>query len=219
MMTALWCAALSVAGCSDDSPPTNGVSSTAGSGGSGGMVSSGSGGSGGSGDAGAGGAAGSGPNYAELGVCGLRSEGTVTQDSFETYEEYYLLSDEGLGEELCVVRYPVTRIGPGPGGCDQFAGRQEECLWTHRVEYGKPSVLLDENGACENSELGMDAARLAAIEGTQKAYGYVSEYQGHTSVILTYEEDPQAWMPLTSAGWDEDTGSLIFDRRDGFCGY
>lgn len=157
--------------------------------------------------------------FANLGVCGVRSEGTVTEDSFESYEEHYLLGDEGLGEEVCVVRFDVTRVGEGPGGCDEFAGQQQSCLWTHLVAYSNPQILVDEDSACENSELGMDAEAIAAIDGPEIAYGYVFEYQGHNSVLMTYDDASEVWSPLVSAGWNEETGAFQFDSRDGFCGY
>jgi hypothetical protein len=165
------------------------------------------------------GAAGATGSFSELGVCGLRSEGTVTLTSFETYEEFYLLGDEGRGDEICVVRFDLTRVGNGPEGCDQFAGQQEECLWTHLVEYGNPRVLIDQDGVCEHSELGMGADAILELDGTRAAYGYVFEYQGHNSVVLKLNEKTGEWVPLANAGWGEESGDFRFDRRDGFCGY
>jgi hypothetical protein len=153
------------------------------------------------------------------GVCGLRSEGTVTEQQFETVEEFYLLGDEGFGEELCVVRFNVTGVGDAPDGCDEFAGQQDECLWTHLVEYTDAEVVLNTDGACETSELGLDSAAISALEGSQAAYGYVFEYQGHDSVLLIYDADNDVWEAGASAGWNEATGVLQFDRRDGFCRY
>jgi len=167
----------------------------------------------------AGGGSGGDAAFANLGVCGVRSQGTVTEDSFETYEEHYLLGDEGLGEEVCVVRFDVKRVGEGPGGCDEFAGQQQSCLWTHLVELENPQVLIDEDSACENSELAMTADAIAEIDGEQRAYGYVFEYQGHNSVLMGYDDANETWGPLVNAGWNDDTGEFQFDRRDGFCGY
>lgn len=183
--------------------------STTGSGGSDSTTTTGSNSGGGSG----------GEGFAELGVCGVRSAGTVTEDSFETYEEHYLLGDEGLGEEVCVVRFDVTRVGDGPGGCDEFAGQQQSCLWTHLVEFKNPRVLVDQDSACEQSELAMTAEAIAEIEGQQLAYGYVFEYQGHNSVLMGYDEAAETWGPVANAGWNEASGAFQFDRRDGFCGY
>jgi hypothetical protein len=149
----------------------------------------------------------------------VRSEGIVTTEAFDSYEEFYLLSDGGFGEHICVIRFDVTRVGEAPGGCEEFAGQQDECLWTHLVEYNNPSVVNDEGGVCANSELHMDEAAIAAIDGRQVAYGYVFEYQGHNSVLMTYNEDRAVWEAGVNAGWNEETGDFQFDRRDGFCSY
>jgi hypothetical protein len=187
--------------------------SSAGTGGS----SSGKG--GGAGTSGSGGESGSGGNEPQVGVCGLRSVGVVTADDFETYEEFYLLGEEGFGEEVCIVRVDVVRVGEAPAGCDEMAGQQDECLWTHQVEYRNPEVVLDEDGACANSDLALDAAAIAALEGKQMGYGYVFEYQGHNSVLMEYSVERSAWEPGVNAGWTESTGDFQFDRRDGFCDY
>jgi hypothetical protein len=161
------------------------------------------------GSAGAGGTASA---YAEVGVCGQRGQSPVDVDSFEGYEEYYLISDDGFGEDICVVRFDVGRIGPAPGGCD-------DCAWTHEVEYSNPEVLIDVEGVCASSELGFDAAKIAEMDGSRAAYGFVREYAGHVSVLMKYDETSASWGPNGNANWSEETGELRFIRPDGFCGY
>jgi len=146
------------------------------------------------------------------GVCGQRGESSVTADSFDGYEEYYLIGDDGFGVDICVVRFAVTRVGVGPGGCD-------DCAWTHQVEYGSPEVLTDVDGVCAESALELDAARTAEIAGSASSYGYVYEYSGHVSVLMKYDEASAAWVPNGNGSWNEETGKLSYDRRDGFCGY
>src|SRR5690606_26107190 len=160
------------------------------------------------------------PGFTELGVCGQRGRSTVnTTDTFEGYEEFYIIGDAGFGEDICVVRFDIVRVGDAPEGCDDFAGAQDECLWTHLVEYRNPSVELDENGVCANSELGLDAEAIAEIEGSQVAYGFVSEYQGHNSVLLELNPTNGQWIPAGNATWDEETSAFRFDARDGVCAY
>jgi hypothetical protein len=154
-----------------------------------------------------------------VGVCGKRSEGIVTTDSYEAYEELFLLGDEGFGEDMCVVRFDVRRVGDAPPGCDESAGQQDMCLWTHLVEYSNPTVMLDVDGACASSGIAPDAATIAAIEGVQVAYGYVREYQGHNSVLMTYSEERSVWEPGVNAGWSPETGDFQYDRRDDVCNY
>jgi hypothetical protein len=157
--------------------------------------------------------------FREVGVCGQRSEGTVTADSYVADEEFYLIGEEGFGEELCVVRFEVTRVGDAPPGCDESAGRQQECLWAHVVQYENPTVVTDRDGMCADSELALTASAIAEIEAQRVAYGYVFEFQGHNSVLMTYDYERAVWQADVNAGWDEASGAFRFDRRDGFCGY
>ncbi len=158
-------------------------------------------------------------SFREVGVCGQRSEGTVTADSYVADEEFYLIGEEGFGEELCVVRFEVTRVGDAPPGCDESAGQQQECLWAHVVQYANPTIVTDRNGMCADSELALTASAIAEIEAQRVAYGYVFEFQGHNSVLMTYDYERAVWQADVNAGWDEASGAFRFDRRDGFCGY
>lgn len=199
---------------------TAGTGGSAGEGGTGGDAGAPSATGGTSGDAGAtgaeagasaeGGAAGSGTEL--VGVCAHRSEGTVTADEFTSFEEYYLIGEEGFGDDICVVRFDVTRVGPAPEGCT-------DCLWTHTVELGMASVEVDQNGVCASSELGMDADAIAELEGSQVSYGFVPEADGHASIVVTYNESTSTWESFTNGTWDDSNGFFRFDRRNGFCSY
>jgi hypothetical protein len=207
-------------GSSGSSAGTGNTGGSAGKGGSGGdagaPISTG----GTSGDAGAtngaggsteGGAAGA-TGMELVGVCAHRAEATVTVDDFTGYEEYVLIGDEGFGEDICVVRFDVTRVGAAPEGCT-------DCLWSHLVERGNPTVVIDENGVCGTSELGLDATAIAELDGSQVAYGFVPELDGHASIALTHIEASNSWEAYNNATWNEDTGRFRFDRRNGACTY
>lgn len=190
---------------------------SAGSGG----ASAGSGGTGGSagtaGKSGSGGSGGSGGAATEVGVCGQRGEATIGTDTFEGFEEFYIIGEGGFGEDICVVRFDVTRAGDAPDGCADTEGMP--CMWTHMVEYSNPSVELDEGGVCANSDLGFDDEKMAELDGSRAAYGFVSEYQGHNSVVLKYDSDLDMYVPFGNATFDEENGVFRFDRRDGFCNF
>lgn len=232
---ALWLgAALACSGCSDDGGGDG--SPAAGSGGAGAMPPGGMTGDAGSGPAGggagAGGVGGSLPSTAgsggaqsgggtsgaggsafeDSGVCGARGQSPVDADTFAGYEELYLIGEDGFGTDICVVRFDVTRVGEAPGGCD-------DCAWTHRVEYSNPQILIDVDGVCASSQLGLSSARIDEIDGSQASYGFVYEYSGHVSVLMKYDEGTSTWGPNGNATWSEETGELRFDRRDGICGY
>lgn len=146
------------------------------------------------------------------GICGLRSEAEVTEDAYVGWEEYYLIGDEGLGEPLCVVRFAIERVDDAPAGCS-------DCVWTHRVRRTFDEVVLDEDGVCARSELGLDEDSLAELDGTEFDVGYVVEYTGHNDVLMGYDAASQEWSARQFAHWDDEGGTLTFDRRDGICAY
>jgi hypothetical protein len=228
--------------CSDDSdgdPSTEGGrggsagQSEAGAGAGAGMTGGGAGGSmagrsgagsggassgtgGGTGTVGDAGAADGGGGFTEMGVCGQRGEATVNATEFAGFEEFYIISEEGFGEDICVVRFDVARVGEAPAGC---MDADVDCLWAHTVEFSNPSVVLDEGGVCSNSELGLDADAIAEIDGSRASYGFVSEVVGHANVMMKYDETMATWDAYGNGSYDEAEESFDFDRRDGLCDY
>jgi hypothetical protein len=153
----------------------------------------------------------------QVGVCGQRGESTVSATAFEGFEEFYLISEEGFGDDICIVRFDVARAGDGPAGC--VDGDGAPCEWSHLVQLSNPTVVTDEGGVCASSQLALDEARIAEIDGSEVAYGFVSEYAGHNSVLLKQDPNSETWDPYGNATWDEETDAFRFDRRDGFCNY
>jgi hypothetical protein len=153
----------------------------------------------------------------QVGVCGQRGESTVTATTFEGFEEFYLISEEGFGEDICVVRFDVARVGDGPAGC--VDGEDVPCVWSHLVQLSNPTVVADEDGVCASSDLALDEDAIAEIDGSEAAYGFVAEFAGHNSVLLKQDPTSETWDPFGNATWDEETDAFRFDRRDGFCDY
>ena len=109
--------------------------------------------------------------YTRVAVCGQRGPATATATTYSGWEEFFMTGDEGLGDDVCVVRFDVKRSGAAPGGCT-------ECSWTQTVEYSNPTIVKDVSGACANSDLGLTAAKIASVTGTQMSIGFVREWQG-----------------------------------------
>jgi len=219
-------------GCSgDDEAPPTGSSGSSGSGGGAGAATGGSGGSsaGTGGAAGSGGQGGNGGNgggagtagsagttgFTENGVCGWRGEGIASTTEFDGFEEYYLIGEEGFGDDICVVRFDVKKVE----GEEPQVPCPEECVWSHVVELSNPTIVEDVNGVCENSELGFGPDRIAELDGARYDYGYVYEFAGHVSVLLKYFENRGIWDAAGNAGWDETTSGFSFDSRNGVCAY
>ena len=209
----LFLAASSVAGCSDSG--ASGASTGGSSQGTGGSKSSGGatamGGTSAGGSTGTGGTAG-GTGFSQVGVCGQRGKSTVNAGAFEGFEEYYLISEEGFGSDICVVHFDVKRVGEAPAGCT-------DCEWSHVVQLSNPTIVTDVDGVCAKSELAFNAAKIAATTSARPAYGFVSEFAGHNSVLMKYEDDKKMWDAYGNATWDTTTSEFRFDRRNGFCGY
>ena len=169
--------------------------------------------------AGASGAGGEAGGFTQEGVCGQRVMATVNATAFSGTEEYYITGEEGFGEDICVVRFELTRVGDAPEGCVDPVEAEVECTWTHLVELGNPSVVTDEDGVCANSELALDAAAIAELDGSQVAYGFVAEFAGHESVTMRYDEAAGMWKGFGNGTYDEASGTFRYNRRDGLCNY
>jgi hypothetical protein len=151
-------------------------------------------------------------SYEEMGICGLSGEATVTGDSFEGFEDHYLIGDEGDGSDVCRVRYEVVGVGTPEVTCDL-------CQWTFIIETRNPTVVADLSGGCAMSELGFDAAKIATEDGATRAVGYVTEYAGHSNVLMLLNDATGEWSPIGVASYVDETGEFFYSRSDGYCGY
>lgn len=151
-------------------------------------------------------------SYDRTGVCGTSGEGTVMSGDFSGFEDVYLIGDEGLGDDVCRIRFTLTTVGAPVTSCDT-------CEFAFVLERGAPSVVVDADGACANSALDMGAAGIEAMIGTTVSYGYVSEYVGHSNVLMLLDDATDTWQAVAFASYDDTTGAFLYDRRDGFCGY
>ena len=202
------------AGCSSGGSGTPGSAGSSGSAGTTGTAGSGgtTGGGGTTGTAGTTGTGGSG--FTTVGVCGQRGEATATATTFDGWEEFFMLSDEGLGAAVCVVRFDLKRVGAAPcGGC-------AECTWTQQVEYSNPTVITDTGGVCANSDLALTTAKINSIVGTRLSIGFARELGGaHGSARMKWFDAQQRWDVFGNATWDTTTNLFRYDYRDGFCNY
>jgi hypothetical protein len=204
--------AAAAAGCSSGGGGTPGQAGHGGSSAAAGTSGPGSAGTG-AGTAGTTGAGGTGGGFTRLGVCAQRGMATATATSYDGYEEFALIGDEGLGDPVCVVRFTVKRAGNAPAGCT-------DCSWTQLLEYTNPMTLTNVEGACANSDLALDAAAIAQINGSRVAIGFAREYQGaHGSARMKYFDAMMKWDVFGNATWDEATSAFRYDYRDGLCGY
>jgi len=197
---------------------------TAGSGGgtagSGGGTAGTTGSGGATGGGGRGGTGGSG--FTNVGVCGWRGKATASTTAFDGYEERFIWGDEGTGDLVCIVRYDFKKVSTAPqAGCTACEGTiRTPCEWTHVVEYSNPTVMLDTNGACANSDLAFTAAKIQSYVGMRLSIGFVREVAGaHGSAMVTYDTAMQKWGVFGNATFDPANGMFNHDYRDGICLY
>lgn len=160
------------------------------------------------------GGAGGGSRFTTVAVCGQRGQATGNATTYDGWEEIFMTGEEGLGVDVCVVRYDVKRVGAAPAGCT-------DCTWTDQVEFSNPSVTTNTSGACANSDLGLTMAAINARVGTRVGIGYANMFQGaHGSARFIYFTDKMMWDVSGNATWDPTMNDLFkYDHRDGFCNY
>jgi hypothetical protein len=223
----LFLTAAAGAGCGGNGSgtPGSGGSSGTGTAGSGGTTGTGgtTGGGGRGGTTGSGGTTGTGGSgFTMVGVCGWRGSAMASATTFDGYEERFILGDEGLGGPVCVVRYDFKKVSMTPQpGCNVCEGTNcTPCEWTHVVEYSNPTVMLDMNGACANSELGFTTAKIQSYVGMRPSIGFVREVLGaHGSAMMKYDTAMQKWDVFGNATFDPAMGRFNHDYRDGICLY
>ena len=211
------------AGCGGNGSGTPGSAGSSGTGtaGSGGGTA-GTTGSGGTTGGGGTGGTGGGSGFTNVGVCGWRGKATASTTAFDGYEERFILGDEGLGDPVCVVRYDFKKVSmTPPTGCTACEGTIcTPCEWTHVVEYSNPTVMVDMNGVCANSELAFTAAKVQSYVGMRAPIGFVREVAGaHGSAMIKYDTPMQKWIVFGNATFDPANGMFNHDYRDGVCLY
>jgi hypothetical protein len=160
-----------------------------------------------------GGSSGSGGQVPKDGVCGERGKATANATVFDGFEERFVVGDSGFGDDVCVVRFDLKRVGDAPAGCT-------DCIWTHLVEYSNPSTVTDVDGACATNDRWPFPASLAEIVGQRVAIGFVPELDGaHGSARMKYFEDKKMWDVHGNATFDEEANAFRFDYPDGSCRY
>lgn len=173
--------------------------------------------SGGTGSGGTSSESGGSRNFSNDGMCVVRHRSKATSSTMSGYEEIALTTADGKDTNLCVVRFQVERVGPAamPEGCSLAAALPpgKDCSWTNEIRYSNPVTMLDTNGVCANSQLGLTAAKIAAINESKVTYGFAPEAGGHTSLVMRYGDSMQ-WQVFAGAVWFTETTEFQFDQKD-----
>lgn len=180
---------------------TGGTNGTGGANGGGGNMGAGTGGAGGA------------RVFTKTGVCGQRGTATATATTYAGTEDKFLISETGKGEDVCVVKFDLKRVGAGQTGCT-------ECKWVHMLEYSSPRTMLDVDGACAKRELPLDAAGIAQIVSSRIHIGLIEEMDGaHSNARMEYDASKQMYIVSSMATFDPATNTFGYEDRDGTCRY
>lgn len=152
------------------------------------------------------------PGGENTGLCGFSGEATAGPSEYAGTQDVYLVGDSGMGKDLCRVRFDLALVGEPAKPCS-------ECEWSVLVEVSSAAVITDVDGVCAASDLALDQAAIDAWIGKRLAYGYIPEFTGHESVLMSYDDMLGDWEAITFASWDPGTKAFSYDKRDGFCIY
>ena len=76
---------------------------------------------------------------------------TASTTDYNGTSEFYIVSEAGLGVDVCVVRFDVKRTGAAPAGCVDPT-TSAACSWSHTIQFTNPTVVTDTGGACDASD-------------------------------------------------------------------
>lgn len=131
---------------------------------------------------------------------------------YKGFEDQYILTAADDPVDVCRVRYELHAVAEPAVPCPI-------CEWDVVLEKRNPSVLVDLNNACANSDLGLDEAAISASVGERVAYGFAEESVGHASILMRYNIGSGRWQEYTVSNWDPAVSEFRYKRRDGMCFY
>lgn len=132
--------------------------------------------------------------------------------SYEGFHDVYILTLADDPTDVCRIRYQAKAVGEPDVPCDF-------CEWDVVVEFTDPQVIEDLNGACANSDLGLDEATIEIDDGRRVVYGFAREHMGHANNLMRLNEDSGQWEPVAVSNYDPEAASFTYDRRSGVCSY
>ena len=108
-----------------------------------------------------------------------------------------------MGDVLCRVEVTLTST----------ASRDDcgDCLWAWDLVVDEATIAAEGGVGC--SAFGHDAAAVAAMAGTTRAYGYAEEYVGHADMLMIWVD---GWQGASFATWHPDSGALDYGWDDAY---
>ena len=158
--------------------------------------------------------------FSNTGLCAFAGSGVWQDGSYSGTHDLILVGDQGVGEDLCVVRFDANTVSDPEVACTVISsGTQLDCLFGTVVELSNPTTITDVDGVCANSERALDEDEIAAWVGEQFGMGFAPESTGHGNILVRFDESTMTWTEWASATFDSDTGDLEYRQSDGVCEY
>jgi len=140
-------------------------------------------------------------------VLSYEGSAQIDQGSYVGTEDLVLVSDEGMGDELCRVSYTLTST----------AERDDcsACSWAFDLVVSGPAITAEAGVGC--AAFGYTTADITSLDGSTRAYGYAEEYVGHANMLMVH--DGSLWQGLSFATFDEPSGGLSYGWDDAYVTY
>jgi len=148
-----------------------------------------------------------------LGLQGYSGQATAGHTGYEGSEDWYLIADEGDGDDICRIRYDLKDTDPRPDCPDEG---HSGCIWAWDVTIAAAAIVSESGIGCEGA-FGVTADTVSDLDGTSVGIGYNPDYYGHAAVMIRDQGD--GWAVATFAVWDEGTGSFAYQWDQGYVEY
>ncbi len=113
----------------------------------------------------------------------------TVEGAYEGWEAFHFTAEQGLGDDVCQVRYTLTSTAPRWDCAD--------CVWAFDLESSAPNVEGEDGDGCEG--LGITAAD---FDGLSYSYGFAETTDAYSSVLM-YQVEGYGWYPVSFATWQD----------------
>ena len=137
-------------------------------------------------------------------ACGEKGEATASACNYDGHEDLVVIGGDGLGDDVCRIRFTVKRVGNAPAGCrytNHDTAMETNCAWTQTVEYSNPVMMVNTNNACANSGFALNSAKIEQLTGCRLAIGYAPGCGDHDSACrMKYSVSMGKWDSVPAPG-------------------
>jgi hypothetical protein len=138
-------------------------------------------------------------------MVGYDGEATAGYDGYDGWEEHFKTADEGLGDDICRIRYELHAKGDPRTDCPN-------CIWAWDVELTGAAIAAESGEGCAGA-FGITAKNVGDLDGTSIGIGFNPDYYGHAAVFL--RDEGSGWAVADWAQWDEATGAFSYHWNQG----